>query len=228
VGLGAVGPDGAPAGKHVVGDDEGIMWPIEGRAGQRDFLVAKGRAVRARRSAFVGRAVSDGGLGGDQRRLVRGLGLGDRGGDGIGVVAVDRERVPAQRLEPRDLIVRNGQAGGPVDRDAVIVKEHDQLAEPEMPGERGRLVTDAFHQATVAGDAISVVVHQTRAEPRRKLTFRERHADGVRQALAERPGGRLDPSGGAVLRMTGGLGAELAEVSQLIDRHVLVSGEIQE
>jgi hypothetical protein len=34
----------------------------------------------------------------------------------------------------------------------VVVPEHDQLVQLQMPGERDRLLADAFHQAAVAGE----------------------------------------------------------------------------
>ena len=56
----------------------------------------------------------------------------------------------------------------------------------------------------------------------------ERHADGIGEALAERAGGRLDAGGMAVFGVAGGLRAELAEILDLVDRHVLVAGEIEQ
>ena len=62
---------------------------------------------------------------------------------------------------------------------------------------------------------VSVVVDDLVAEPRVEQPLGQRHADGVAEALAERPGGRLDAGRMAVLGMAGGLGAELAEALQL-------------
>ena len=66
------------------------------------------------------------------------------------------------------------------------------------------------------------------AETRREKTFGEREADRVGDALAERAGGRLDAGGVAVFGMTCGLGAELAELLQVIQRHVRIAGEIKQ
>ena len=97
-----------------------------------------------------------------------------------------------------------------------------------MPGEVDGFVADAFHQAAVAGDHVGVVVHQRVAEAGVHQPLGERHADGIGQSLAERPGRRLDPRRMAVFGMTGGLRPELAEAHQLIERHVLVAGQVQE
>ena len=73
-----------------------------------------------------------------------------------------------------------------------------------MAGKRDRLLRDAFHQATVASDDVSVVVKQL-AVTRIPDTLGDRHADGISETLPERPGRRLDALGVAVLRMARGL-----------------------
>ena len=45
------------------------------------------------------------------------------------------------------------------------------------------------------------VIDQLRAETRRHVAFRNRHADGIADALAQRPGGGLDARGMAVFRV---------------------------
>jgi len=55
------------------------------------------------------------------------------------------------------------------------------------------------------------VVDQIVAELRGQHALGERHADGIAEALAERPGGGLDPRGVAVLGMSRGERAELPE-----------------
>ena len=47
-------------------------------------------------------------------------------------------------------------------------------------------------------------------------------------ALAERAGRGLDSGGDEILRVSGGHGAELAEVLDLVERHVCIAGEIQQ
>jgi hypothetical protein len=70
-------------------------------------------------------AVTDRGAAGDKRRPVCPLCLGDRGSDRFGIVAVDAHRTPARRLEPLRLVDRVRQRERAVDRDAVIVEQHD-------------------------------------------------------------------------------------------------------
>ena len=166
-------------------------------------------------------------LRGDQRRLVglvRGL---DGGRDGVRIVAVDVEGVPAGRLDARHLVGDVGERDRAVDRDVVVVPEEDQLVELQAACQRDGLLADAFHQAAVAADDIGVVVDEVVAELGVHDAFGQRHADAVGDALAERTGGGLDARREAVFRVAGGLGAELAEVLELVDRHVRIAGQVE-
>ena len=97
-----------------------------------------------------------------------------------------------------------------------------------MAGQRDRLLADAFHQAAVADERVGVVIDDFAAEFLRQLALGDRHADGIRQTLAERSGGRLDAGRVPVFGMAGGLGAELTEVPDLLDRHVLVAEQMKQ
>ena len=92
------------------------------------------------------------------------MGALDRGGDRIGVVAVDPLGSPAMRTKPLDLVVRHREAGRPVDRYRVIVVKDDQLVEPQMPGDRQCLVADTLHQAAIAAKDVSVMIDNVAAE----------------------------------------------------------------
>ena len=83
------------------------------------------------------------------------------------------------------------------------------------PASGAGFVADAFHQAAVAGDDPGAVVDQAFAEFCREQTLRDGHADGGRQALAQRAGGHLDRGMFAVFRVAGGGGMELAEVFEI-------------
>ena len=63
---------------------------------------------------------------------------------------------------------------------------------------------------------------------RREVALRDRHADRVAEALAERPGGGLDAGRMAVFGMAGRDRAELAEALDLVDRHRLVAEEMKQ
>jgi hypothetical protein len=112
----------------------------------------------------------------------------------------------------------------------VVVGEHGEAAEPEVAGERGRLVRDPLHQVTVAGQHPGAVVEQLEPRPveaRGEVALGEREADGGAEPLAERPGGHLDAGRQAVLRMARRLRAPLAEALELVERQV-VAGQVQQ
>ena len=72
---------------------------------------------------------------------------------------------------------RVGQRQRPVDRDAVVVEEHDEAVELQVPGERDRLLADPLHQVAVGGEHVGAVVDELVAELGVQHALGERHAD---------------------------------------------------
>ena len=101
---------------------------------------------------------------------------------GFGIVAVDARRRPAGRLEALHLIDAVGERQRAVDGDAVVVEQHDQPVELQMPGERDGFLADAFHQVAVGGEHIGAVIDHAHAEFGGKVPLRHRHADRIGQA----------------------------------------------
>ena len=134
--------------------------------------------------------------------------------------------VPPIRFEALADVVAVGQRGVAVDGDVVVVVDADQVAETLMAGKRGGLVADALHEAAVAGDDEGVVVDDVVAELRAKTTFGDRHADGVGETLAERPGGHFDARGVVCLGMAGCERAPLAEGFDVVELEP-VAGEVR-
>src|SRR6202166_4781697 len=98
-----------------------------------------------------------------------------------------------------------------------------------MPRDRGGLARHALHQITIAADAEDVVIEEARVialEAGAQMLRRQRHPDAVAEALAERPGCRLDAGSEAVLGMAGGDAAELAEMFDLLQRQI-IAGQIE-
>ena len=180
----------------------------------------------------VGAAVADDGADDDQGRpVLLGLGRLDGGLEPLEVVAVlHAQHAPAVGLEALADVLGEGEGGGAVDRDLVVVVEDLEPAELEMAGEGAGLVRHAFHHLAVAGVDPDPVVEEGEAVAVEALgahALGDRHADRVADPLAERTGGHLDAAGQLVLRVAGGLGAELAEALQLLDGQA-VAGEVEE
>ena len=146
------------------------------------------------------------------------------------VRVVDVLDVPALRREPRALVLAGERdRRRAVDGDVVVVVEVDELPEPELSRDRGRLVGDALHQVAVGADRVDVVVDDLVVRAVVALgeePLRDREADAVREALAERPRRRLDPRRVMHLRVARRERLPLAEPLQLVEREV-VAGQVQ-
>ena len=223
--LGAARRDPAPGGIDAVGDLERRVGPAQRGAGGLDLGGAERGAVHVVAALLVRRAKADDGAAGDQAGARVGLRRRDRIGDLGGVVAVHPADVPARGGEARQLIGRGGQAGVAVDGDPVVVPQHHQTPEAQMPGEVDRLMADPLHQTAVAGQHIGIVVDQA-GVARRRHPLRQRHADRGGDALAQRPGGGLDACGVAVFRVARRAAADLAEGAQLVHVHVGVAEQV--
>ena len=167
----------------------------------------------------------------DERRLGR-LGLGglDRAVqllDVLGVLAgllpVDVLDVPTQRLVAGGDVLGERDVGVVLDRDLVRVVEDDQATELLAAGEARGLVGDALLHVAVTGDHVGEVVEGglavggLRVEQATLEALRVAEAHGGGEALAERAGRDLDTVGVAVLRVTRGLRAPLAEVLEVLE-----------
>ncbi len=216
----------AEALPDLLGDDERLRGrPPQRGAGRRGRLGPERLAVRLA-AVLLGAGPADVGADADQRgRVLGGGGLLERRRDRGEVVAVvDVERAPPVGGEARLHVLGEGQVGGPFDGDVVVVVQHREAAEPEVAGERRRLVRDPFHHVAVARDHPGPVVddrHAVAVEARREVALGERHAHGGGEALPERAGRALDAGGEPVFRVTGCLRPPLAEALQLLERQAV-------
>ena len=108
--------------------------------------------------------------------------------DRLDVVAVDLDRMPAERLRPRAVVVelplvhRRAALPEPVD-----VEDRGQVVELVVPGVLERLPDRALGRLAVAAEHPDAV-----GQPVEVLAG-DRHPDPDRQPLAERAGGDVDP-----------------------------------
>ena len=207
------------------------MLPAQGGAGQGDLVDAQRRAVTVFLALLVRRTEADGGLAADQGRLHALARSVDGHLDFFGVMTVDvADHLPAVGLEAVRRVVGEPAVHLAVDGDAVVIVEGDQLAQTQGAGQRADFVADAFHHAAVAEEHVGVVVDDAVAfavELRRQDLLGDGEAHGIGQALAERAGGGLDARGVAVLRVTRGAAAHLAELLEVFDAQV-IAGQVQQ
>ena len=198
------------------------MRPVQLPARGLDLRLAQRRAVGIRGALLVRRTETDHGPGAHQAGAVLvGAGLVQRPAQGLGIMAVDvAHHVPAVGLEPCGRIVAEPSADFPVDRDAVVVVNTDQLAEAQHAGQRAGFVRDALHQAAVTqqhpGPVVDDFMLRT-VELGRQQPLPQRHAHRVGQALSKGPGGSLDTDPDVEFRVAGRMRAKLAERFQLVE-----------
>jgi hypothetical protein len=97
-----------------------------------------------------------------------------------------------------------------------------------MTRKRDRFLADALHEIAVGGEDEGAMIDDVVAEHRGEVAFRDRHADGIGETLAERPGRRFDARCMAVFWMARRDRAELAEALDLLDRHLLLAEKMKE
>ncbi len=137
--------------------------------------------------------------------------------------------MPAVALEAPRRVVGEGEIGGAVDGDAIVVVDADQLAEPLVAGEGARFVRNPLHQVAVGAQEVRMMIDDRVARPveqRRELRLGDRHPHRVADALAERSRRRLDPRREAELGMARRAAAPLPELLDFIQRQV-IPGEIE-
>ena len=166
-----------------------VRRPAVHNLGEPHFVLAQSLAVRFLGVLAVRRSETDVAIDDDQRRPVR-LPLRRLDGDvdqSEIVDVADAQHIPVPALEARGHVVAEGQRSVALDGDVIVVVEPDQVGQPEMSGDRGRFVADAFHQVAIAAERVNAVVKKIAVafvELRGQPALRHRHADGV----ATRPG----------------------------------------
>jgi hypothetical protein len=217
----------------ALGDVEvGVGIPAQDLLRRAHLVLAERGAVRLRRVLRVRGRVGDVAADDDERRPFRLVPRRREGSaDRVEIVHVrDSLDVPAVRLEALALVLRPEREGGrAVDRYPVVVIDDYELAQPEGAGEGGRLRAHALHEVPVRRDDVHLVVDDLVSDPVVALPEKalcHRHPDGVRDSLAERPGGGLDAGRQEVLGMPRRERFPLAKPLQLLERQV-VAGEVQ-
>ena len=137
--------------------------------------------------------------------------------------------MPAVGLVARGDILGEDELGRAGELDLVVVVEDDEPAETEVPCERAGLGGDPLLDVAVGGDHPGVMVDDVvtaDVEARGQHALGERQADGHREPLTERPGGRLDPRRVPALGVSRRGPAQLAKVLDVIEAH-RIPGEVQ-
>ena len=138
--------------------------------------------------------------------------------------------MPAVGREARGDVLGEADRRRAGEGDRVAVVEHDQLAQPQVAGQRAGFGLHAFDHVAVAREHIGVVVDDLVAGPvvaHGQVGFGQRHADRIGDALAEWARGRLDPLGQMAFRVPRSQAAPLAEALDLLQRQV-IAGQVEQ
>ena len=147
------------------------------------------------------------------------------------IVAVgDLLHMPIIGLEPFAAIFGEGDVGARRKRDVVFIVKADELAEPQMTGERSGLGGDALHHVAIAHNHEGAMIDDIETgavEARRQMALRNGEADCIGEALAERSGRDFDARRQPAFGMARRLAFPLPEALDLLERQI-VAGKMQE
>ena len=88
-------------------------------------------------------------------------------------------------------------------------------------------MANTFHKTAITSNDISVVINQIITIACRHMAFGHRHANSIGNALTKRAGCGFNAFGMTKFGMSGGAGTKLAEIANLLDGHIFVTGQVQ-
>ena len=209
--------------RYAFGNEElGIFRPAVGGFGESNFFGAERRTVDFRRILHVrateANVISDA----DERRFFV-LRFRQRNSriDSFQIGAIfDAQNVPLMRFKASTNVFCKADIGRAVDRNVVVIVEHDELAQSQMPSNRRRFGANAFHEATIATNRIRIVIDDVvtgAVITRREVRFGNRKSNGIGNALPEWARRRIDSRRDVVFRVTRRNASHLAELFQIVE-----------
>ncbi len=224
---GAFCADSFPPVFEIGRDFKGPMRPaIGGLRISHHFWV--GQCAVALGGVLRGRADCDMGFAGHHCRARACLGGRDRAVDIGGIMAVTVKHIPPCGGKAGALIHTAGHIDCAIDGDVIVIPKHNQAAEFMTSCKTDSLLADALHQAAIARDAIGVVIHNLCAPCGAQMFLGHGKANRVGNPLPQGACGRLNPFDMAKFRMARCDGAQLTEILDLLQCHLLVTCEIQQ
>ena len=223
---------GIPGSVDLFRDLKRRMFPPQLLPGQRDFLLAQRRAVRLLFARLIRRAEADDRAADNQGRFIlHALRFLNRFFHRLRIVTVDLVHyVPVVGFKAFCRVVGKPAFGLPVDGDAVVIVEANQLAEPQRARQGADLMGNPLHQAAVTHKYVGIVVDNLvvrLVKLCRQRAFGNRQPNRIGQPLTEWSGRCFHPRRIANLRVPRRFGVQLAEVFQLLKRQI-VAGKVQQ
>src|SRR5690606_29537438 len=175
---------------------------------------------------LVGRTVTNNGLGTNQGRLT---GFGacsfNRRLDSRRIVTVNfRNNMPAVGFKPLGCVVGKPAFNVPINRDAIVVPEGDELVQTQGARQRTGLVRNTFHHAAVTEENVGIVIDNLvtfAVELGRKNLFCQCHTHAVSNTLTQRSSSGFNAWGVAQFRVARSFGVQLTELLEIVDGQVI-------
>ena len=149
----------------------------------------------------------------------------------LGVMAIHiGHHMPAIGGKAHGGIIVHPAGYRPIDGDAVVIVEHDQLAKAPGASQGAGLVGQSLHEAAITHDGIRPVIHDDVTIPVEALgqqALGQRHAHGCCKPLGQRPCAHLHAGGTAVFRMARRAAVQLAERLEIVYGEI-IAGQMQE
>ena len=184
--------------------------------------------MRRAGALLVWRAFADHSFACDQARAVISHRFVNRALDISEVMAVALYNMPTGCGVSRLDVFTGRKISAAIDRDVVIVPQHNHPAQLQMACNPDRFMVDALHQATIARNHPGAVVDQIIAENGIEMSFGHGHADRHRQSLAQRTSRAFDTIKQEVLRVPCAWTSQLTEISNIIHRWGRISRQMQQ
>ena len=127
--------NGTPCCHDVIRNFEWRMRPAKRGARASNFVSPEGGTMHTGGAGLFGCAKTDHGAAADQGRFAGFLFCcGDGVRDGIHVMPVNRQNLPAISLKAARGIFRDSKVGAAINRNAIVIEQHDQAIKPHMSG----------------------------------------------------------------------------------------------
>ena len=163
----------------------------------------------------------------DQSRCTCGLGLGQGAVDIDRIMAVAGKHRPARSGKAGFLVGDIGDRNFAINRDAIVIPQHNQVFQLVLACQRQRLLADALHQAAIARHHIGAVALHLGPQTGAQVGFGHGKAHRIGKPLAQGPCRGFNASGMAVFWMPRRAHAPLAKALDLVQRDIGVARQIQ-
>ena len=88
------------------------------------------------------------------------------------IVPINSVGAPSLRIQTAHLIDGSCKRERPINRDPVVVEQHDQFVELQVAGQRNGLLAQSLHQVTIRSKHVGVMIHQLATEYRCEMALR--------------------------------------------------------